>query len=108
MTEIDRCKNSLNKIFERARSIFANNKIKHYLRGNLSDVNLRNEWSNYSNWPYQDVLPTSLFGWDASSCSLIPETSETPIFSTSNPMGWLVTGCRNNANIKGIRIITNV
>ena len=85
--------------------IRSNNMIPSYMfRWRRSDVNLRNEWSNYSNWPYQDVLPTSLFGWDASSCSLIPETSETPIFSTSNPMGWLVTGCRNNANIKNILI----
>lgn len=25
-----------------------------------SDVNLRNEWSNYSNWEYQDVLPVNV------------------------------------------------
>jgi hypothetical protein len=25
-----------------------------------NDVNLRNEWSNYSNWPYEDVIPKNM------------------------------------------------
>jgi hypothetical protein len=25
-----------------------------------SDANLRNEWTNYTNWPYQDILPSNV------------------------------------------------
>jgi len=87
-------------------NIPSNNMVSSYMfRWRRSDVNLRNEWSNYSNWDYQNTYPTTLFGWDPSSSPhLISDTSSTPIFNMSNPMGWLVTGCRNNANIKGILI----
>jgi len=85
--------------------IRSNNMISSYMfRWRRSDVNVRNEWSNYSNWPYQDVLPTTLFGWDPEYKMLIPDLSSTPIFNDTNPMGWLVTGCRDNANIKNILI----
>ena len=85
--------------------IRSNNMISSYMfRWRRSDANLRNEWSNYSNWPYQETQPTSLFGWDPSGVGLIPDISSTPLFNMSNPMGWLVTGCRNNANIKNILI----
>ena len=26
-----------------------------------SDTTLRNEWSNYTNWPYQDILPYNVY-----------------------------------------------
>jgi hypothetical protein len=30
-----------------------------------SDINLRNEWSNYTNWPYSNTLPQQVdFGDD--------------------------------------------
>ena len=31
------------------------------------DAPLRNEWSNYSNWPYQDILPYNIQAPDASN-----------------------------------------
>ena len=85
-------------------NIPSNNMISSYMfRFRRSDVNLRNQWTNYTNWPYEDVFPTSLFGWDPSNNPhFIPDVSDTPIFNHNNPMGWLVTGCRNNRNLKEI------
>ena len=38
--------------------------VSNYMwRFRRSDVNLRNEWSNYSNWPYNNVLPKGLETW---------------------------------------------
>jgi len=44
-----------------------------------SDINLRNEWSNYTNWPYNNTLPFSLIN--------APKTSETIYFNGNERIG---------------------
>jgi hypothetical protein len=73
-----------------------------------SDANLRNEWSNYSNWPYsylpQDLIPATTQGVYA---------LETPsgivyLGPGANPdgslTGWFITGQYNIQNAKTILI----
>jgi hypothetical protein len=75
-----------------------------------SDVNLRNEWSNYTNWPYNympiDITP-------ASSTGNYPNPDPTPpsppfIGPGTNPDGTLsglmITGIYNQQNIKNILV----
>ena len=51
--------------------------VSNYMwRFRRSDAYLRNEWSNYTNWPYQNVIPQSL-----QEFSTIP-----------NPANFLITG----------------
>lgn len=45
-----------------------------------SDVNLRNEWSNYTNWEYQDVLPVNVIA--------APENGN---YSVIDPSGTTIT-----------------
>jgi len=79
-----------------------------------SDANLRNEWSNYTNWPYnympQDVVPASTLG-------NIPNTSSNsntyPFLGPGlNPDGTLsgltVTGVYNPQNIKEILVALGI
>ena len=55
----------LNSTGSQRVNIPSNNMVSSYMfRWRRSDANLRNEWSNYSNWPYQDILPFNLYGWD--------------------------------------------
>lgn len=71
-----------------------------------SDVNLRNQWSNYTNWPYnympQDVVPASTEG---TLCNPDPKWVS-PIGPGLNPDGTLsglyVTGVYNPQNLKYI------
>jgi len=73
-----------------------------------SDVNLRNEWSNYTNWPYSympyDVTPASSGGVFPNPDPLGP----TPIGPGANPDGTLsglmITGAYNQQNIKHILV----
>ena len=52
--------------------------VSNYMwRFRRSDAYLRNEWSNYTNWPYRNVLPQSL----TVSTSSIP-----------NPANFFITG----------------
>ena len=63
--------------------------ISNYMwRFRRSDAFLRNEWSNYTNWPYQNVIPQSL--------------QEFNILAMPNPANHYITG-----NI-GIAGATNV
>ena len=44
-----------------------------------SDINLRNQWSNYTNWPYtnmipDDVMPASVTGTYPNPCDIITQT----------------------------------
>ena len=53
--------------------------ISNYMwRFRRSDAFLRNEWSNYTNWPYQNVIPQSL--------------QEFNIFAMPNPANHYITG----------------
>lgn len=79
-----------------------------------SDANLRNEWSNYTNWPYnympQDIVP-------ASTAGDIPNTSSNKIVYPFlgpglNPDGTLsglaITGVYNPQNIKEILVALGI
>jgi len=79
-----------------------------------SDANLRNEWSNYTNWPYnympQDIIP-------ASTAGDIPNTSSNgylyPFLGPGlNPDGALsglaITGVYNPQNIKEILVALGI
>jgi len=78
-----------------------------------SDVNLRNQWSNYTNWPYnympQDITPASTAG-DVEN----PDTSS--IYSTLGPglnpdgtlSGLYTTGTYNPQNLKDILVALGI
>jgi len=76
-----------------------------------SDVNLRNQWSNYTNWPYnympQDVTPAP-----ASGDYPNPFPSPTPIGPGTNPNGTpsnlFVTGVYNPQNIQYILVALGI
>jgi hypothetical protein len=76
-----------------------------------SDVNLRNQWSNYTNWPYnympQDVTPAP-----ASGDYPNPFPSPTPLGPGTNPNGTpsnlFVTGVYNPQNIQYILVALGI
>jgi len=77
-----------------------------------SDVNLRNQWSNYTNWPYnympQDVAPASTAGDVAN-----PNPAGPPLLGPGlSPYGTLsglyTTGVYNPQNIKDILIALGI
>jgi hypothetical protein len=78
-----------------------------------SDANLRNQWSNYSNWPYeympQDIVPASTNGNYPN-----PDTSSNiqTLGPGLNPMGTLsglyTTGIYNPQNIKSILVAMGI
>ena len=55
-----------------------------------SDVNLRNEWSNYSNWPYNNVLPQNIMA--------APSSGYYSIQDPANPSNTLILGPGLNPN----------
>jgi hypothetical protein len=73
-----------------------------------SDVNLRNEWSNYTNWPYS-YLPNDLIqAPTAGNWSVIRNNDEVnigPGVNTSGFLtGWMITGNYNFENAKNILV----
>ena len=78
-----------------------------------SDVNLRNQWSNYTNWPYeympQDITQASTAGNVAN-----PDTqSMYPLLGPGlnydgTPSGLYVTGVYNPQNIKSILVAMGI
>ena len=72
-----------------------------------SDVNLRNEWTNYSNWPYNylpnDLIPTPT---DGSYNAIMDDGTTSYIGPGLNLDGYLTgymyTGLYNIENVKGI------
>lgn len=78
-----------------------------------SDANLRNEWSNYTNWPYNylpyDLIPASTSG-DYQITRTNPDGSTTVVYigpgvnSNGKLTGWLLTGNYNLENEKNILI----
>lgn len=73
-----------------------------------SDADLRNEWSNYSNWPYNNVLPSNvivpLAGPDIPELFLDPCGFYTPAIdpSLNTPTGYFISGVFNPANQKQV------
>jgi Major capsid protein N-terminus/Large eukaryotic DNA virus major capsid protein len=79
-----------------------------------SDVNLRNEWSNYTNWPYR-YIPSDLTRAPTTDNYIIQRVNpldgsvtDTPIGPGVNidgrETGWMITGVANFENLKGIMI----
>jgi hypothetical protein len=78
-----------------------------------SDVNLRNQWSNYTNWPYnympQDITP-------ASTAGDIPNPMKSSLYPLLGPglnpdgtlSGLYITGVYNPQNIKNILIALGI
>ena len=78
-----------------------------------SDVNLRNEWSNYTNWPYNympvDVIPAPSGG---TYINPAPPPNPTPIGPGTNPdgtqSGLMISGTYNPQNIKNILVALGI
>ncbi len=78
-----------------------------------SDANLRNEWSNYTNWPYNylpyDLIPASTSG-DLQITRTNPDGTTTVVYigpgvnADGKLTGWLLTGNYNLENEKNILI----
>ena len=78
----------LNSTGSRIVDIESNGMVSGYMwRFRRSDAHMRNEWSNYTNWPYKNVvpIPTDLSGIDF-----------------YNPFNYEITGDLNDANKKMI------
>ena len=90
----------LNSTGSQRVKIQSSNMVSSYMfRFRRSDVNLRNQWSNYSNWAYENQLPQGLFQFNG--------THMVPLSFSSwsgNPQGFNFTGCRTAENIKDILI----
>jgi len=82
-----------------------------------SDVNLRNEWSNYTNWPYnyipQDVIPAPSAGTYTvyrtdSSGSLVPVAIGPGVNTNGKLTGLLITPTYTPDNDKYILIVLGI
>jgi len=82
-----------------------------------SDANLRNEWSNYSNWPY-NYLPYDLIQAPTNGIYPIiqinPDGQKIPVFIGPgvNPdgklTGWMITGNYNSQNTREILLTMGI
>jgi hypothetical protein len=81
-----------------------------------SDANLRNQWSNYTNWPYnympQDVIPAPTSG-DVENPNPTPPPPTPPTLGPGlNPYGTLsglyISGVYNPQNIKSILVALGI
>jgi len=78
-----------------------------------SDANLRNEWANYTNWPY-NYMPNDIYPASASGDYTNPDTSSA--YTTIGPginsdgtlTGYMITGVYNPQNLKGILIALGI
>jgi len=76
-----------------------------------SDVNLRNEWSNFTNWPY-NYVPNDSYPGSATGNFPNPNTTKTSVSATIGPgvntdgsaTGLFISGAYNPQNIKDILI----
>lgn len=73
-----------------------------------SDANLRNEWSNYTNWPYR-YIPNDLIQAPTDGTYTIirdgqPVTIGPGVNSDGKLTGWMITGLYNFENIKSILV----
>ena len=73
-----------------------------------SDVYLRNEWSNYSNWPYNNVLPNDVFSAPQTSNlqfnnqTIGPGKNYTDTLGNRETSGIYITPELNSNNLKNI------
>ena len=77
-----------------------------------SDVNLRNEWSNYTNWPYS-YLPNDLIQAPTNGTWTVTRSGDNveigPGVNTSGYLtGWMITGNANFENTKNILITMGI
>jgi hypothetical protein len=78
-----------------------------------SDVNLRNQWSNYTNWPYE-YMPQDIT--QASTAGDVPNPDTTSIYPLLGPglnpdgtlSGLYVTGVYNPQNLKQILVTMGI
>jgi hypothetical protein len=78
-----------------------------------SDANLRNEWANYTNWPY-NYMPNDIYPASASGDYTNPDTSST--YTTIGPginsdgtlTGYMITGVYNPQNLKEILVALGI
>jgi hypothetical protein len=78
-----------------------------------SDANLRNEWTNYTNWPYSympsDIYPASASGDYTNPNSSATNTTIGPgINSDGSLTGYMITGVYNPQNIKEILVALGI
>jgi hypothetical protein len=81
-----------------------------------SDANLRNEWSNYTNWPYNympaDVTSAPTAGNypnpDSNPPNLVPTTLGPGVNPDGTLSGLMVTGVYNPQNIKDILVAMGI
>lgn len=77
-----------------------------------SDINLRNEWSNYTNWPYR-YIPSDLIRAPTTDNYIIQRVNPSDQSSVDTPIGpgvnidgretgWMITGVANFENLKEI------
>jgi hypothetical protein len=77
-----------------------------------SDANLRNEWSNYTNWPYR-YIPNDLIQAPTDGTYTIirdgaPVLVGPGVNSDGKLTGWMITGLYNFENIKNILVSMGV
>jgi len=77
-----------------------------------SDVNLRNEWSNYTNWPYS-YLPNDLIQGPTNGTWVVNRSGTNveigPGVNTNGFLtGWMITGNANFENTKNILITMGI
>jgi len=78
-----------------------------------SDANLRNEWANYTNWPY-NYMPNDIYPASTSGDYTNPDTSST--YTTIGPginsdgtlTGYMITGVYNPQNLKEILVALGI
>ena len=78
-----------------------------------SDANLRNEWSNYTNWPYNympsDVYPASTEGDYTNPNTTATYKSIGPGANSDGTLtGYMITGVYNPQNIKQILVALGI
>ena len=77
-----------------------------------SDVNLRNQWSNYTNWPYetipQDVSPAPVEGNVSNPNTSGPTTLGPGLESNGMSSGLYITGVYNPQNLKDILVAMGI
>jgi len=77
-----------------------------------SDANLRNEWSNYTNWPY-NYIPNDLVIAPTDGTYTVYRNGTAVnigpgVNTNGNLTGWLITGISNFENIKEILVSMGV
>lgn len=74
-----------------------------------SDVNLRNEWSNYTNWPYKDIMPENVVPAPTEGLYPNPDPDGPPTLGPGTnpdgtPSGLYISGVYSPQNLKYILV----